>query len=84
MKRVFVQFLTTNGLYTDGQSLTDREEAMMPLSQVRHYLEGAEKRGMSFDYKTGYIDVTDDDAEGYEFWGYRVISSPLSKEEGSN
>ncbi len=74
MARIKVNYLTIGGdMYSDGQSLVSKEDAMMPDSCIQYYLRGAELRGLDFDVETEVIEVSDEDAENYAFYGYQIL-----------
>jgi hypothetical protein len=76
MAQIKVNYLKVgkHGHYSDGQSLVEKENAMMPASRVNYYLADAEHRGLDFFVETGVIDVDDADVDGYVFHGYEIIS----------
>ncbi len=75
MARVKVNYLTIGkyGHYSDGQSIVEKEEAMMPDRRIDYYLPGAELRGLDFGVETEVIEVSDEDAENYTSYGYQVL-----------
>lgn len=66
--------LMDNGLFTNGQSITTKEEARMPKSAADRYLQGMERRGLKFVVKTEVVEVSDYLIDGYEYAGYKRIS----------
>lgn len=75
MKKVTVMYLTINGFYTNGQSLCEKDRAMMPFRKLKYYLESAESRGLDFDFESETLLVDDNEGEVYERAGYLVIDA---------
>lgn len=76
MKKVTVYHLVLDqSNYSNGQSLVSKDEAMMPLSKISFYLEGAKERGLNFACELGYLYIPDEEAEAYESLGYDVSST---------
>jgi hypothetical protein len=75
MTQIKVNYLKVgkHGHYSDGQSLVEKENAMMPDRRVNYYLADAERRGLDFSVETGVIEVNGNDVEGYLFYGYEVL-----------
>ncbi len=74
MARIKVNYLTIgSNMYSDGQSVVSKDKAMMPDALIQHYLNGAELRGLDFDVEEDVIEVPEEDAENYVFYGYQIL-----------
>ena len=74
MAKVKVNYLTIGGdMYSDGQSVVEKSDAMMPDRRIDYYLAGAELRGLDLGVETEIIEVSDEDAENYAWLGFEVL-----------
>ena len=74
MAQIKVNYLMLDKIYySNGQSIVEKEAAMMPDSRIQYYLNTAEARGLDFGVQTETIDVSDEDAEDYISAGYCLI-----------
>ncbi|HEY9906123.1 MAG TPA: hypothetical protein V6D18_00790, partial [Thermosynechococcaceae cyanobacterium] len=83
---VEVNYLKNNGLYTDGQQLTEQP---FPLNsaQIDHHLDREQERGLSYEVEPATLEVHASEAETWREAGYQVhdadapLQEPLPEDE---